>query len=93
MENTTAYLQKEIDGVETKMKEAKDILFQELELVLFEDNDIVSGCRVIENRKIEKAIREVEEEYNEEEEEEDEEMSQTEGTEDYGHVDEDGTMN
>ena len=71
MDNTTSYLQKEIDTIEVKIKDAKDTLLHELGLDLFDsDNgEIVSGCRVVEHARVEKAIKEAEEEDEEEDEE------------------------
>lgn len=65
MENTSNYLVKEVDTVELKIEEAKQMLMRELNL-----NILDFSCETAENRMIEKEIREVEEDEELDEEDE-----------------------
>ena len=69
MENTSNYLQKEVDQVEQKIEDAKQMLMRELNLNI---QDYAGDS--IENRLIEKEIREVEEDEELDEEEEEGDM-------------------
>lgn len=66
------------------------MLLQELDLNLNEDDNIVSGSSVVE--KIDKHIKAVVEEEDNEDDEDDNQLTHSEDTEDYGHIDEDGSL-
>lgn len=80
MDNTSNYLQKEVDSIDAKIEQAKAIIYKELGISIHEGVD-GDGLTYAENLMIEREIREEEEEYDEDEDEE-------ETIEDYSNVDE-----